>query len=393
MEEAGPVRTLELLGAVIGPRHPLLLCCAHDPEAGGDKAGHQQQSRAAGTGLGRLLERPPFGYLRATVVEVVKATGLGAGLLMGAALAATSDRAGRLRFLVRLIACVAFVNLRAFGRLLVTVVPSRLLVGADPIAAHDLLQCLVQASRCSEEAHRAAEEKVACLGDVLIYERTIRMRAAIKQLQRHIRKHLRQRREKEQQQQQHQQEKTFAPATVVADAVTSTIPTTDEPRAIDLKSLPMRLTTRRRQRRSDDQPVVLCLSTATMPPQPPRSSSSLTLSLHTTSNAMTTTTAFAASYEDDDSPSAPHDTEMRGPVVDPHFKQLVSRSWRRVLSALCLLYQPDCDFIQSEGSSTYSAYPDRCTYTYIHTYTTGHGAGRSSRQRLWLTQSGRWRLT
>lgn len=227
-------RSRELLSTVLGPTHPLL-CFS-------PSGGH--------AGLGRLLAPLPFGYLRAVVVEVARATGFSTALLTEAALAcSSSDKAGRIRFLVRLVACVALVDPRAYGHLLVTVVPSRLLVGADPAAAHALLQCLVQASGSGATACTAAAEEVARLGDVALCERSIRLRAGIKRLQRRVRARLSRKESKA----------DSAAISTPAEPVSSTIPTTDEPAPISLKSLPMRITTRR-PRRSDDEPLVLCLS-------------------------------------------------------------------------------------------------------------------------------------
>ncbi len=326
-------QTRGLLGAVIGSTHPLL-CCS---QSEGDPR--------AGASLGRLLERPPFGYLRAVVVEVIRATGFGAEALAGAALACASDKAARLRFLVRLIACVAFVDPRTYGRLLVTAIPSRLLVETDPLAAHELLQGLVHACCCSAEARRVAEEQVARIGDVALYERSVRLRAAIKRLQRRVRTYLshqqqrqQQRRHQQQQQQQqrrrrrrqqlgHQQQQRKQ----TSAASITTIPTTEAPPAVDIKDLPMRLSTRR-PLRENDQPLVLCLSTSTilpprscLPPAPLRTMSS---------------DASTPIHDDGDGAADRPSCTEAGTGEEPHFKELISRSWRQVIgwiSNTCLL--------------------------------------------------------
>ena len=280
-------RSRELLSTVLGPNHPLLCC----------------------SGLGRLLAPLPFGYLRAVVVEVVRATGFAMTLLTEAALACTSsDKAGRIRFLVRVVACVALVDTRTYGHLLVTVVPSRLLVGADPAAAHALLQCLVQATRFRAEASIAAAEEVARLGDVALYERSIRLRAGIKRLKQRVRARLSRK----------ALDADRAITSKPAKRADPLIPTTDGPPSISLKSLPMRITTRR-PRRIDDQPLVLCLSTTAAPPHPPAAPFSRAPS-HADSGCPTT--ADDGDYVDRSKSVAPRDEE------GPDMQQLIQRSWR-----------------------------------------------------------------
>lgn len=317
VDTATVARTRDLLASILGPTHPLL-SCSSDPEG----AGHGRQPWA---GLGRLLERPPFGYMRALVMEVVRVTGFAQTLLVDAALACTStdndSRAGRVRFLVRLIACVAFVDPRAHGYLLVTAVPSRLLVGADPLAAHHLLQYLVQASCCSNAVRRTAEARVARVGDVALYERSVRLRAAITHLQQRVRAHLRRR--------QQRQNSTSVDQPAVADATTpndKAIPSTEAPaQRFDLKSLPMRVSTRRhRQRCSDGQPLILCLSTAINSLPPP--------STRLADKSSPSCTSGVASISDDGAGTQQLSSGTAGAErkheEGSNFKQLIRRSWR-----------------------------------------------------------------
>jgi len=100
-----------------------------------------------------------------------------------------SKRAEKITFLVRMIACLSFVDPQ-YADLLTTVVPAKILAGQQPLRTNDFLQALAQASHFPSQAVRAAEMRVLEKGEVNIYSQSIKRRGSISKIQANVRGYL-----------------------------------------------------------------------------------------------------------------------------------------------------------------------------------------------------------
>lgn len=132
----------------------------------------------------RMLSRPPVAFLHAVFCSVRDATGFGEGLLEDDDAVPTS-RSEKLRFLVKLIGCVAIAL--SERELEVKAVPLRLASGKDPKAANVLLQALARAAQLEPKKANGAVARAVQYGEAALYQRSISMRKTIAKCQARVR--------------------------------------------------------------------------------------------------------------------------------------------------------------------------------------------------------------
>ncbi|KAJ8611021.1 hypothetical protein CTAYLR_007068 [Chrysophaeum taylorii] len=139
----------------------------------------------------RMLSRPPVAFLFAVFENVRAATGFATGLFEEEE-EPPKARSDKIRFLVRLIGCIAFaledrdIEIRC--------VPARLVAGQDALAANALLQALARAAGVGDPRATAAVARTLELGEVSLYERAISIRRSIARCQAIIRGRVKRRR-------------------------------------------------------------------------------------------------------------------------------------------------------------------------------------------------------
>ena len=104
----------------------------------------------------KLLGKPPFRFLHDVVMNVAKATGFGSGLYSGDELdsKAKRDKAGKIAFLNKIIACVGIV-----GGSPVDVNPSKIVAGREADKTNNFLQELARVAADADTDSDAAVQR------------------------------------------------------------------------------------------------------------------------------------------------------------------------------------------------------------------------------------------